>query len=404
MANNLLAFSPEYRSARAQFLLKKMLVAREISNMEERSTLKNGIKVHRPYHSDVKVNTYTKGTNVTPQDITVTDEYLTVDQTKEATVYIDDIDVIQNDYNTANLLVDRITYALKRDIDGAFLAEVANAAFAIDDATFSGGTASNGITATVSNVFKLFTTAEATLNNNNVEDTKPWFAVITPDLKALIQQTNLFNGFNQADAALHGTLKGMGYLATWGNFNVFVSNNVKHTITFTSATLLVATNVVTINGVAFTIVASGGSASTAGDVSLVGTSVANTLTNLAAAINGTGTPWSSTYIEISAANRAKLNQSGCVATATATTITFVFQGKPTVSYTGSVSGTAWGTAISHCWFGQYGATDLVIQSDVKVQNNKDPLKTGFNYLCYTLYGIKTFNEGAQRGVRVLVNN
>ena len=258
--------------------------------MEERSTLKNGIKVHRPYHSDVKVNTYTKGTNVTPQDITVTDEYLTVDQTKEATVYIDDIDVIQNDYNTANLLVDRITYALKRDIDGAFLAEVANAAFAIDDATFSGGTASNGITATVSNVFKLFTTAEATLNNNNVEDTKPWFAVITPDLKALIQQTNLFNGFNQADAALHGTLKGMGYLATWGNFNVFVSNNVKHTITFTSATLLVATNVVTINGVAFTIVASGGSASTAGDVSLVGTSVANTLTNLAAAINGTGTP------------------------------------------------------------------------------------------------------------------
>lgn len=404
MANNLLAFSPEYWSARAQNLLKKMLVAREISNMEERATLKNGVKVHRPYHADVKVNTYTKGTSVTPQDVTATDEYLTVDQTKEATVYIDDVDVIQNDYNAANLYVDRITYALKRDIDGAFLAEVANAAFAMDDATFSGGTSGNGISANVSNVFKLFTTAEATLNNNNVEDTKPWFAVITPDLKALIQQTNLANGFNQADAALNGALKGMGYLGTWGNFNIFVSNNVKHTITFTSATLLVATNVVTINGVAFTIVASGGSASAAGDVSLVGTSVANTLTNLAAAINGSGTPGSSTYIEISAANRAKLNQSGCVATATATTITFVFQGKPTVSYTGSVSGTAWGTAISHCWFGQYGVTDLVIQSDVKVQQNKDPLKTGFNYLCYTLYGIKTFVEGAQRGLRVLVNN
>ncbi len=403
MANNLLAFSPEYRSARAQFLLKKMLVAREISNMEERSTLKNGVKVHRPYHSDVKVNTYTKGTSVTPQDITVTDEYLTVDQTKEATVYIDDIDVIQNDYNTANLLVDRITYALKRDIDGAFLAEVANAAFAIDDNTFSGGTAGNGITATVSNVFKLFTTAEATLNNNNVEDTKPWFAVITPDLKALLQQTNLFNGFNQADAALHGTLKGMGYLATWGNFNVFVSANVKHVQKFTTTAILVANDTFSINGVTFKAVANGG-ASAAGDVS-ISTTEDLCMANFVLAINGTGTPWASTYVELSAANRAKLNQSGVVASYASHVLTITTQGKPTTIYTptGTSYGTV-GTAISHCWFAQYGATDLVIQSDVKVQNNKDPLKTGFNYLCYTLYGIKTFNEGAQRWVRVLVNN
>jgi len=288
MANNLLAFSPEYWSARAQFLLKKMLVAREIANMEERATLKNGVKVHRPYHSDVKVNTYTKGTSVTPQDVTATDEYLTVDQTKEATVYIDDVDVIQNDYNAANLYIDRISYALKRDIDGAFLARVVDATYAVDDATFSGGTSGNGISATVSNVFKLFTTVEATLNNNNVEDTKPWFAVITPDLKALLQQTNLANGFNQADAALNGTLKGMGYLATWGNFNIFVSNNVKHVAKFTTSAILVAGETVVINGVTFT-AAADNSAANAGEFSIQATED-TCMATLVTAINGTGTP------------------------------------------------------------------------------------------------------------------
>ena len=71
----------EYRSNRIQKLLQKALVSREIANMEERAQLTNGIKVHRPYHSDVQVNTYTKGTAVSIQDITATDEYLTVDQT-----------------------------------------------------------------------------------------------------------------------------------------------------------------------------------------------------------------------------------------------------------------------------------------------------------------------------------
>jgi hypothetical protein len=60
MANNLDAFSPEYRSARTQRLLKTKLVAREIANMEEQSLLRDGDVVHRPYYSDVVVNNYTK--------------------------------------------------------------------------------------------------------------------------------------------------------------------------------------------------------------------------------------------------------------------------------------------------------------------------------------------------------
>jgi len=136
MANNLSAFSPEYWSNRVQRLLKKSLVAREIANMEERAIMSNGLKVHRPYHSDVRVNNYTKGTAVTVQDVTATDEYLTVDQTRESTVYIDQIDVIQNKYDTANKYTARIAYQLQRDIDGKFLNEIPNASLTLDAADF----------------------------------------------------------------------------------------------------------------------------------------------------------------------------------------------------------------------------------------------------------------------------
>jgi hypothetical protein len=136
-------------------------------------------------------------------------------------------------------LIDRIGYSLKRDIDGAFLAKVVDSTYQVDDADF-GGTANAGISTSVSNVFKLFTTIEAKANTNNIEDTKPWFFVVTPYLKALMQQTNLANGFNQADAALTGTLKGMGYMGTWGNMNVFTSNNVKHVQKATTSAILVA--------------------------------------------------------------------------------------------------------------------------------------------------------------------
>jgi predicted 3-demethylubiquinone-9 3-methyltransferase (glyoxalase superfamily) len=148
--------------------------------------------VHRPYYSDVVVNDYTKGVDVTVQDVSATDEYLVVNKSKEATVYIDAIDVKQNKYDAANKYIDRMTYALKKDIDGNFLKEVLNAEFKVSDGDF-GGTDGNPITVSVSNAFQVFTKTEAKMNANDIEDTKAWLFVITPDVKAAIQQTNLVN-------------------------------------------------------------------------------------------------------------------------------------------------------------------------------------------------------------------
>ena len=383
MANNLDAFSPEYWSARTQRLLKKKLIAREIASMEEQAALRDWDMVHRPYYSDVVVNNYTKGVDVTVQDVSATDEYLVVNKSKEATVYIDEIDVKQNKYDAANKYIDRMTYALKKDIDGAFLQEVLNAQYSMDDGDM-GGTPGNPVTVSVANVFKLFTLTEAKMNANDIEDTKPWFFVITPDVKANIQQTNLVNGFNQADAALRGTLKGMWYLGTWGNFNIFVSNNVAHSNKVTVSSLA-ANDTLTINGATITFKASPSNA----------WECKPSMAALKGMINGVMAT-AGDYVEFDAADRAKLLAVNAKAIDDGTDVTIVTAGS--VAY--SQSGVTLGGEIAHCWAGQYGCSDMVIQKDVAVQKNKEPKKTGYNYLCWTLYGIKTFTEGAKRCIKV----
>lgn len=395
MANNILAFSPEYWSMRIQRLLKKSLVSREIANMEERALLSNGVKVHRPYHSEIRVNTYTKGTAVTPQDVTATDEYLTVDQTKEATVYVDQIDVIQNKYDTANVLTERIAYQLKRDIDGAFLGQVVNASYTMDDADL-GGTSGTSITVTTSNIVKLFALAEAKMNQNNIEDTKPWYAVITPAVKAVVQQSLIFNGFRKADDGLDGVFLGNGFMGRYMNFNIYSSNNVLHTMVLTSSAAPTATNTVTIAGVVFTFVSSVGS--TAGNVLF--TDEATSLDNLAKAINGSAGAGTN-YIAVSDANRTILSNLGIVATSDSThTVTITTQGP--VTYAETHAAATFGTQYAQLLFGQMNTIDMVIQQDVTVQQNKVPDKTGYNYLCFDLYGIKTFTEGANRNMKVKV--
>lgn len=386
MPNNLSAFTPEYWSARTQRLLKKKLIAREIANFEEQSTLRDGDMVHRPYYSDVVVNDYTKGVDVTVQDVAATDEYLLVNKSKEVTVYIDAIDVKQNKYDAANKYIDRMTYALKKDIDGAFLKEVLNANYLVDDAIVSWGNAGDPVTVSVSNAFKMFTLTEAMMNSNDIEDTKPWFYVITPDVKASIQQTNLVNWFQQADAALRGTLKGVGYLGTWGNFNIFVSTNVAHSNKVTVSSLAAA-DTLTVNGVTITFAAAPAAA----------WECKPTLAALKGMLNGVMAT-SGDYVEFAAADRAKLIAAWVSAIDDGTDVTIVTNG----SVTYAQSGVTLGGQVAHCWAWQYGCTDLVIQKDVEIQKNKEPKKTGYNYLAWTLYGVKTFVEGAKRCIEVRV--
>ena len=85
------AFNAEYWTPSMQETFLKESVALGIANTELRADLKDGDTLHKPYGSYPRVQTYTKGTDITVKDIDSTDDTLTVSTAKVASFYVDDI-------------------------------------------------------------------------------------------------------------------------------------------------------------------------------------------------------------------------------------------------------------------------------------------------------------------------
>jgi hypothetical protein len=156
MAQNLDAFIPELWSRRIQYLTRNALVATQICSFEEQPDLKYGDRIHRPYPNDLVVNDYTKYTDTTQQDLIGTDEYLDIDQSKEISFAIDEVDWIQNKYDLENSYVERAAYRLSNDIDGSVLGEVVNAAISCDGSDIG---SSGAISLSTSNCLNAIMTA-----------------------------------------------------------------------------------------------------------------------------------------------------------------------------------------------------------------------------------------------------
>lgn len=97
MANSLSASLRENWSRDYQDTAEKVNVFMNIANYRLEEILSKGQQAHRPYMSDIVVNTLTSEGAYSRQDITSTDEYLTVDQEKEASFYIDFVSSFSNE-------------------------------------------------------------------------------------------------------------------------------------------------------------------------------------------------------------------------------------------------------------------------------------------------------------------
>ena len=117
MANATTDFNPEIWSERNQRLREKMLVSLPVSNFEEQAGLKFGDRVHRPIPPEFGVDGYTKYTNVTAQDVTTSDEYMDIDQSKVVSWDLDLIDIKQSKYDLEASTFDRATYQVKNTMD-----------------------------------------------------------------------------------------------------------------------------------------------------------------------------------------------------------------------------------------------------------------------------------------------
>ena len=385
MAQNLDAFIPELWSRRIQYLTRNALVATQICSFEEQPDLKYGDRIHRPYPNDLVVNDYTKYTDTTQQDLIGTDEYLDIDQSKEISFAIDEVDWIQNKYDLENSYVERAAYRLSNDIDGSVLGEVVNANVTCDGSDIG---SSGAISLSTSNCLNAIMTAWAKLTANGCEMDKTWALVVSPKTASIIAQTVAQDWFSLADLALKN-----GYAGNFAGYKVYSSNNVFHkrTISFSS---VVATDAITVAGVTFTFVSSIGS--TAGNV-LKGANDAAALANLAAAINGASGAGTN-YIEVSAADRAKLKNARAHLDGTTGVLTTA--GAVVVS-TDDTTITV-GNAEEHAILCRPGAIDLVMQQNIDVRKTPLPKQKADYYIISCLYGKKTFTEGKNRMVDIKI--
>lgn len=391
MANSLTAFSPEYWSKRMQVVRIDEPVFKVLANYEERSELKDGDTVHRPYRSTMRVRTYSKGTAMTMGDVTATDESLSVGTSKYVGFYIDDLDELQNKYAVANAFADDAGMELWSFVDGEFLSEVVNATSDIDDGDI-GGTAGNAAVVTASNVKQLFSAAAKKLDQQNISR-KDRFAVVSPTIYQL-----LLEAMDGKDTALGDSTGKNGSIGKYMGFDLHMSNNLYWTGTWTPANNPTDGDTIVINGVTLTFKATPASA---GHVD-IGGSTAATLDNLVACINNSGTGDGSDYITLADASLKALE--GCVAVDGTTYLGITFDGGSEVVVSASEAADPWSEETVHQMFGQKNAIDLVMQQEPKVVFKDVSDKLGKNIITWILYGMKTFTEGKAALVDVKVDS
>lgn len=367
------------------------------ANFRLESDLKDGDTVKRVYRSATVPQDYTRGTDVTFQDLTNTAESLTVDKQPVIPFYIDDLDALQSHYDERARYTEDTTNQMANIINGWYTAEVTNATSAIDAADF-GGTAATGATVTPANIQKLFALAQKKVSRLNTWAEGNMFANLTPDLYQV-----LLEYLSGKESVLGDKTGENGHMGRYYGFDLYVSNGGYWTGRLGIVTQPTDGDTVTINGVTFTFKTTLGS--TAGNV-LIGASNDTANTNLTALINAPGTT-TAQGVALSADNQAKLY--GCTATAVTAsdymTLTYRGVGAPVVSETLTAAADIWavGYNISHNMFGVKGAIDFVIQKQPGIQMEKAENRLGFKVIPYTLFGKKTFADGAKKLLNVKVD-
>ena len=404
MANDISANFEEFWSRRLQRVSEKIATFRKITSLEEASTLKKGDTVHRPYMGALVANTLGATGAYTRQDISTTDESMTVGDPVEATYYVQDPDVIQSKYSVFKNFNDRAAYALSNKLDGDVLGEYDQADSVVANYELGGGgTASDGVgfTLTVSNLLKVFTRANKKLDLQNLGlgERK---AVISPAFKQV-----LIEYLAGKESSLGDSTGRNGHIGKFGGFELYLSNALGWSGRLENGTIFADGDTITINGVELNFKDTLGAV--AGTIHIC-TDQEKTLNSLVAAINTPGTSVDSAddagFVALSAANQALL--ATITATDGGTYMTLKAEGRGYIAVSESVTAAAdiWTTTkqIEHNLFLQGTPIDLAIQKMPSVSIWHRDGYVGSDVTTWQMYALKTFAEGARQMVDVAVRS
>lgn len=390
MANTLsTGFNAAYWTPAMQDVFLKESTALAIANTELRADLKDGDTLHKPYGSYPRVQTYTKGTDITVKDIGSTDDTLTVSTAKVASFYVDDIDRVQNKYDVIKEFASVAQRQLNNTLDQAVMAEYSNAGTTLTGTDI--GEASGGIVMSAANTANIFTAAGRTLNSKK-RLSQDRFAMVSPRMLETIQ-----NYVGGRETGFGDTVSDNGYVGSRFGFRLILSNNLPYSATLTTSAAISNNDTVTIAGVTFTFKDT--TTGVAGQVYSGGTD-ADTTTQLVAAINGSGTPSSTTYVELSAENRQLLEEAGITATDNTTNVGITAYGDIVVSETLTHATNVWSVQKQYSLMGINKSIDLVTQVAPNVEFRDAQLRLGKYVHPWMLFGKKTFTRNANSLVAV----
>lgn len=394
--NALTAMSPTYWSRRMGRKLYKENVFRSLASFEEQAVLTDGQEVDRPYRSDIVPENYTKGEALTAQDLTATSDKLVVSTVKAMLMYVDNVDKIQNKYSAVNLWADEAARRLANSIDAHFLYEVVNANNTLDAGDL-GGSAGEGITATIANILQIFSKVNMKLDVQNVPRSERHF-VISP------QFFDILWTYIAGKESLLGDKTGQnGNIGSYAGLKLFMSNNLLGSAQWVPANNPGNAQTITINGITFTFVTTIGT--TAGNV-LIGGSTAATLDNLVELINDGGVGDGVNHVSLSLADRRGVQD--WVAIDGATYIEVRVKGGSYLTVSTSDGADVWTAAkqIQHLLAGRDKAIDAVIQKNpsVEMASTVSAGKSGMNILPLTLFGTHTFYQGKNEIVNVKIRS
>jgi len=127
MANNVSALNKSKYTKLVQALLEEKLIAMDLANTTLVADMPDGNTINFPRPEFQNVESYTKYTDVTDQDVIFSNEQLVINQTPIITFVYDDVDNLDNGYDVVASAAPKAAYRIAQDIEGNFFNEYSNA-------------------------------------------------------------------------------------------------------------------------------------------------------------------------------------------------------------------------------------------------------------------------------------
>ncbi len=361
-------------------LLFTKSVAMTLANQELNSQMSDGTTIDRPTTWFLGIQQYSANNTVDYNNLDLGKESLTINDTPIVAFTLDTIDEENAGWNIRMNTMENVARLLKEYIDGKFFGQILN----FDNTV-------TAVALSKTNAYDTVSSAVAWLINAWVDETKIALVVDAFGVDYLAQ-----NAVNSTFALSDKTYTaGMTWRSVAGA-ELVRSENLTMVGSFTLGVNPTANDTVTINGVTFKFVTS---PAVAGDVD-IGADAAGSAANLNAAINkwaGAGTA----YVDFSAKVRNKFLR-GFSSTVSSGTITFTstrgYRGTAAFGKAMTSASNKFGQFVTYYGVMEMGAIHLVLRDLVRTVSGRIPWSLTYEYLTWNRFGLKVFEDGAERGL------